>query len=139
MARGWDYGLLGTFSAARAVGGGIAVEGRLREGAVRILRVVLLASRSIGHPTWWSPVVASDQNEDPGEHGRPLDTQRRRRPAAVGHINAIKEGRHLARFQFGPPTVQGTHSHGSIGRFYGAGREHLGLPLVRRPTGETFT
>ena len=110
----------------------------MREGAVRILRVVLLASRSIGHPTWWSPVVASDQNEDPGEHGRPLDTQRRRRPAAAGHINAIKEGRHLARFQFGPPTVQGTRHHGSISRFYG-GREHFGLPLVRRPSGETFT
>jgi hypothetical protein len=30
-------------------------------------------------------------------------------------------------------------SHGSIGRFYGAGREHFGLPLVRRRTGETFT
>ena len=50
-----------------------------------------------------------------------------------------KERRHLARFQFGPPTVQGAHSHGSIGRFYGPGLEHFGLPLVRRPTGETFT
>ena len=50
-----------------------------------------------------------------------------------------KERRHLARFQFGPPTVQGTRHHGSISRFYGAGRDHFGLPLVRRPTGETFT
>ena len=49
-----------------------------------------------------------------------------------------KERRHLARFQFGSPTVQGTHGHDSNGRFYGAGREHFGLPLVRRPTGETF-
>jgi hypothetical protein len=60
-----DRRVAGIFPAARAVGGGTAVGGRPGEGAVPILRVVLLASRRIGHPTWWSPVAASDQNEDP--------------------------------------------------------------------------
>jgi hypothetical protein len=42
-----------------------------------------------------------------------------------------KEQRRLADFQFGPPTVQGRHNPGSISRFYGAGREHSGLPTRR--------
>jgi hypothetical protein len=115
------------------------VEGRLREGAVRILRVVLLASRGMDIQRGgrqWSPPIRTRTPVSVVDPSIPNDVGAR---PLLATSTPSKERRHLARFQFGPPTVQGTHSHGSISRFYGPGLEHFGLPLVRRPTGETFT
>ena len=57
--------------------------------------------------------------DSPSRNG--VDTE-----ALFATINAVKDQRDLARFQFRATNtwVQGTHSRGSISGFYGAGQEH---------------
>jgi hypothetical protein len=136
-----ERGLVGAFPAGRASGDGTAVGGRPGEGAACILRVVLLASRSSGHPTWWSLVAASDQNEDPVSMADPSIRNDVSAGALLATANAIKGAAPPGRFPVSArrPRCNARTAAAPSAASTAAGGSTPGCPPARRRTGETFT